>query len=256
MLYFAISFILIISGIFLLLYSFLSQSESGKVPSVTDKSPIDEDLSQLGNVDDIPVPKFFVEDISEGISEDISSEETLIHVTEGSSAEELRHCVDVSDNVKIPEVEELAPVDEVVDEPNSEDDNLSVEDFVLEDISTTGLSSHSEEKAEVALYFDSSSIVDYENSRGVIDPTLEGYRHISRVGRGNLLYEKDGLNFYMGKKLFRFDFYRIEDLWTGENHLSLALKDGNAVNLFVFGEKKGLIETIDSHYRNFRSTLL
>ncbi len=262
MLYFAISFILIISGIILLLYSLLSEAQAGSQGYSTDYSlknySSEEVYSSREDLDDLPVPEFFVEDISAHNNEDelfqhrdkvpARNDELKGYHDElpGNISREIDNLFEMNEDEILPD-DAIRPDDEILDV-----DDFPEADFGTETISDQAVYAAGCEPSDVALYIDSSDIVDYENSRGVIDPSLEGYRSISRVGRGSLLYEKDGMNFRMGRKLYRFDFYRIEEVWPGENYLSFVLKDGKAVNLFVFGRDNELISEIDAKYREYK----
>jgi len=68
--------------------------------------------------------------------------------------------------------------------------------------------SASQSEKQAVLYVDSSHVIDYANQSGSIDSSLEGYKNIKRIGSGHLAVEKGGVTFYMGKKLYRFDFHR------------------------------------------------
>jgi LAS superfamily LD-carboxypeptidase LdcB len=110
-------------------------------------------------------------------------------------------------------------------------------------------------KMPAVLYEDSSGIVDYNTEGGAIDSTLDGYRNIKRVGGGELSVEKGGINFSLGRKLYRYDFHRIRDIKTGAKHLALFLHGTDAVKLFIFDAETEGIAAMSSAYRDYaRST--
>ncbi|TAL35576.1 MAG: hypothetical protein EPN93_09905 [Spirochaetes bacterium] len=86
------------------------------------------------------------------------------------------------------------------------------------------------------LYEDSSEIVDYEQNTNVIDPTMGQYKRLKRVGKGLVQVVKDGINFQIGKSMFRFDFYKIEKAKVGDNFIALFLRGGSTVRLLIFDE--------------------
>lgn len=107
------------------------------------------------------------------------------------------------------------------------------------------------ESFQATLYEDSSNIIDYERSENRIDPTLKEYRNIKRMGKGDIELAKDGINFYIGKKFFRFDYHRIRDLKIGERFIALFLKGSDVVRVFVF-ERDSLIQSnIKRSYQDY-----
>lgn len=84
------------------------------------------------------------------------------------------------------------------------------------------------------LYEDASNLVDYDNETNVIDPTFREYQKLKRVGRGKIEIARDGLNFYVDRKFFRFDFHRLKDIKAGGNFAALSLKGNDVVRLFLF----------------------
>ncbi|OHD68377.1 MAG: hypothetical protein A2W19_14255 [Spirochaetes bacterium RBG_16_49_21] len=106
-------------------------------------------------------------------------------------------------------------------------------------------------KQRAILYDDGSHVMDYGTEPGGIDPTLEGYRHIKRIGSGEFSVEKGGINFFTGRKLYRYDFHRIRDIKTGGRHLALFLQGSDAVKLFIFDADGGGIATASAAYREY-----
>ncbi len=94
------------------------------------------------------------------------------------------------------------------------------------------------------LYEDSSNIIDYANRSGSIDPSLEEYRKIRRIGRGRLIIENGSLLFNVDKKAFRFDFSKIHDIKAGGNYIAVFMKGSDAIKLFIFLKKSDYISMI------------
>ena len=104
---------------------------------------------------------------------------------------------------------------------------------------------------KAVLYEDSSRVIDYASESGTIDPSLEKYRKIRRLGSGLVAIEKEGISFYMGKKMYRYDFHRVRDLKTGERHIALFISGSESVKLFIFETGSAPITAIGDAYREF-----
>ncbi len=104
---------------------------------------------------------------------------------------------------------------------------------------------------KAVLYEDSSRVIDYASESGTIDPSLEKYKKIRRLGNGHVAIEKEGISFYMGKKMYRYDFHRIRDLKTGERHIALFISGSESVKLFIFETGSAPITAIGDAYRAF-----
>ncbi|MFC1668870.1 hypothetical protein ACFL20_00640 [Spirochaetota bacterium] len=102
------------------------------------------------------------------------------------------------------------------------------------------------------LFDDSSNAFDHYKESGSILPDLEKYNEIKRVGKGKFSIEKDGISFYIDKKLFRFDFQRIEGLNRGNNYIALSLHGSDSVKIFVFLNKTEIIEMVALKYGEFK----
>ena len=109
----------------------------------------------------------------------------------------------------------------------------------------------SQSDLKAVLYEDSSRVIDYANESGSIDPSLEKYRKIRRLGGGQVVIEKDGISFYMGKKMYRYDFNRVRDLKSGERHMALFVGGSESVKLFIFESGAASIAAIGDAYREF-----
>ncbi len=106
-------------------------------------------------------------------------------------------------------------------------------------------------EVEAVLYLDSSGLVDYEGRASVIDPTLERYARMKRVGPGSVEIAKEGLNFRYQKNLYRFDFIRITDIHFGENYCALFINGSDTVRLFLFADGREFINRLNRDYGEF-----
>jgi hypothetical protein len=105
---------------------------------------------------------------------------------------------------------------------------------------------------EAVLYEDSSHVIDYANQSGSIDPSLEGYKNIKRIGRGHLDLDKGGVTFYMGKKLYRFDFHRVREVRSGSGHLAIFIEGSDAVRLFIIDSGSAIIKAVVDAFREYQ----
>jgi len=102
-----------------------------------------------------------------------------------------------------------------------------------------------------AVFFeDRSSVIDYSNFKIDLNLERDKFNGIKRIGKGKLQYKKNGLNFYLNNKFFRFDFYRIVDVAEGENFLALFQKRSDSVKLFLMDDTNsiGSIENLYAEY--------
>jgi hypothetical protein len=104
---------------------------------------------------------------------------------------------------------------------------------------------------KAVLYEDSSRVIDYATASGSIDPSLEKYRSIRRLGNGLISLEKEGISFHMGKKMYRYDFHRIRDIKTGESHMALFLGGSESVKLFIFENGGTVLGAIGDAFRDY-----
>lgn len=125
---------------------------------------------------------------------------------------------------------------------------------------TSGVSSRREASPRVqseplaVLYEDSSRVIDYDSASGIIDPSLERYKQIRRIGRGRFAVEKGGITFRTESTLYRFDFHRLRDIREGRRHLALFLGGSESVRLFIFESESGLIRTAAAAYRDYQGS--
>jgi len=106
-----------------------------------------------------------------------------------------------------------------------------------------------EQKA--VLFEDKSNVIDYGSESGSIDPSLEKYRNIKRIGEGTISVETGGITFYMGKKLYRYDFHRIRDIKAGKSHLALFLMGSGSIKLFIIEQGSAVITAVIDAFRDY-----
>ncbi len=105
--------------------------------------------------------------------------------------------------------------------------------------------------AAAVLYEDSSHLIDYSSEKGIIDPRFDHYREIRRIDEGKLLLEKEGFSFYCGKKFFRFDFIKAENVYISHNSIAVIYHGDVPVRLFILPEKTEFTERARAAYREF-----
>ncbi|HSV95531.1 MAG TPA: hypothetical protein VLM75_01210 [Spirochaetota bacterium] len=86
---------------------------------------------------------------------------------------------------------------------------------------------------DAVLFEDASGLVDYEGGESSIDPSLQAYNNLKRVGSGDVEIASEGLIIRMGRATHRFDFYKVQDYRVGDNYIALYLKGSRAVRLFL-----------------------
>lgn len=112
-------------------------------------------------------------------------------------------------------------------------------------------STESGEYMDAIMFDDRSNIIDYESGEGIIDPTFAKYKSIKRIGKGRLEADSDGLNFFLGEKLYRFDFHKVYDIWSGKDYIALPLKGTSNVKLFLLGNADGFPERVDQYFKEY-----
>jgi hypothetical protein len=144
--------------------------------------------------------------------------------------------------------------EKLVDDP----EDISVEDYNSPDGSAGKTvikgSSNPDESLSFVLFDDRSSVIDYRNGFGSIDPSLKEYKNIKRMGNGRFLLDREGINFYMENKQFRFDFYRINEMVSGNNYIAAFIKGSQAVKLFVVENETELIERVQLKFHEYNET--
>ncbi len=112
------------------------------------------------------------------------------------------------------------------------------------------------ENTPVVMFEDSSNIIDYGNNDSIIDSTLKEYKKIRRVGAGNFDLSDDGINFRVGKRLYRFDFRRITDIKSGGNFIVLKMQGSSDLKLFLFKKDTSLSDKLKKIYHKYSANVL
>jgi hypothetical protein len=111
----------------------------------------------------------------------------------------------------------------------------SIEDINVGDAAPARMAYNGEDSGDYAvLYEDASGVVNYAGGDNTIDPTLNEYKKMKRIGRGRIEVVKEGINFYIGRKLFRYDFFKVDRLKLGDNFIALQLRGSSVVRLILF----------------------
>lgn len=105
------------------------------------------------------------------------------------------------------------------------------------------------------MFDDRSNIIDYESGGGMIDPTFAKYKSIKRIGKGRLEADSDGLNFFLGEKLYRFDYYKVYDIWSGKDYIALPLKGSSNVKLFLIENPGYFPDRVEQYFKEYEKGL-
>jgi hypothetical protein len=105
------------------------------------------------------------------------------------------------------------------------------------------------------MFDDRSNIIDYEAGVGAIDSTFSRYKSIKRIGKGRIESDFDGVNFYLDEKLYRFDFHKVYDIWSGPGYIALPLKGNSTVKLFLIENSPGFPDKVEADYKEYEKGL-
>ncbi|PKL18960.1 MAG: hypothetical protein CVV49_03360 [Spirochaetae bacterium HGW-Spirochaetae-5] len=105
------------------------------------------------------------------------------------------------------------------------------------------------------MFDDRSNIIDYESGVGAIDSTFSRYKSIKRIGKGRIESDFDGVNFYIDEKLYRFDFHKVYDIWSGPGYIALPLKGNSTVKLFLIENSPGFPDKVEADYKEYEKGL-
>jgi hypothetical protein len=105
------------------------------------------------------------------------------------------------------------------------------------------------------MFDDRSNIIDYESGVGAIDSTCSKYKSIKRIGKGRIESDYDGVNFYIDEKLYRFDFHKVYDIWSGSNYIALPLKGNSTVKLFIIENSAGFPDKVEANFKEYEKGL-
>ena len=105
------------------------------------------------------------------------------------------------------------------------------------------------------MFDDRSNIIDYESGVGAIDSTFSKYKSIKRIGKGIIESDFDGVNFYLDEKLYRFDFHKVYDIWSGPDYIALPLKGNSTVKLFLIQNSPGFPDKVEADFKEYEKGL-
>ncbi len=257
MLYLSILFI--ISGILLFVYSIINSSDGSekkkpfvkktkrKIPSEPEKENTDNtiEINDESIADKRIVPHYLYSDEND-VSDHHDPEENSL-----SEPEDDFFFFDDAETTEFSD-QEFNKLKEDIESGNDTDidfkETASPQEYFDEDPETDNIDRNG--SSNFTLYNDTSSLIDYRTSSGNIDPTITKYKNISRVGRGRLILDRDGINFNMEKKHFRFDFHKIHELFSGENYLAFFIKGSDTAKLFITDKETDIINKIEESYKD------
>ncbi len=110
-------------------------------------------------------------------------------------------------------------------------------------------------QVSAVMYDDRSNIIDYESGSAAIDSTLSKYQNIKRIGKGTIESDYDGVSFFLDEKLYRFDFHKVYDIWSGSNYVALPLKGNSTVKLFIIENSAGFPGKVESNFKEYEKGL-
>lgn len=102
-------------------------------------------------------------------------------------------------------------------------------------------------------------VVMYVDSSGTIGDIESGMRSgnwssLTRVGAGTLQYKQQGINISINNKLYRYDFYRINNLKVHDNYMLFTLKGKQGVNCLLLKKESDILLFIENEYKQFVET--
>ena len=174
----------------------------------------------------------------------VESIESVLEKNEAGS-----HSLSEIKRVNITDTVEILEGDEI----RTDDTGRSIEgDSIVEEKPDSKIEKVDFNKKNYAVLFeDSSNVIDYDRNENIIDPTLKEYKKIKRIGKGIVELVKEGINFYIEKKFFRFDFYRIAEIKVGSQYCAVFLKGNDAARVFVFERDNSFILEISRSYQEY-----
>ncbi len=102
-------------------------------------------------------------------------------------------------------------------------------------------------------------VVMYVDSSGTIGDIESGMRSgnwssLTRIGAGTLRYKQQGINISINNKLYRYDFYRINNLKVHDNYMLFTLKGKQGVNCLLLKKESDILLFIENEYKQFVET--
>ncbi|MFW5770261.1 MAG: hypothetical protein ACOCX9_02390 [Spirochaetota bacterium] len=86
------------------------------------------------------------------------------------------------------------------------------------------------------------------------DINVEDVSRFTRVGDGTIELFQDGINLHAGKRLYRFDFNKIDRVYVGKNYIVLTLKSVDAARVILFRDSNGVPDHVISQLDSLINT--
>lgn len=171
----------------------------------------------------------------------------------------------------------VPPLDDVEIHDNNEDNALKsvsdeldfeIDDFTMledehlegihedfsEDITIDETGEYADKKSDEHVYdivlYEDPERVSVDNTIDNIKISAEDVSRFSRVGEGTIQILKDGINIRIDKRLYHFDFNKIDRVYAGKSHFVLTLKGTDVARVVVFENYQGLPGSITEKLNN------
>ncbi len=218
------SMALIAAGVVLLLYSLFFENEISRSRPPSDRyvPPMDEVKS--------------------------TGHDTVPHA--GSISAELEN---EFDDFTLIDHEDLLGDEDLLDEDLLDVDLYEVEDIHVDNNEKSADTVTEHPVINVILYEDPEriSVVGAEHDA---DINAEDVSRFTRVGEGTIEVFQDGINLHVDKRLYRFDFNKIERVYAGKNYIVLILKNVDAARVILFRDSNRVPDNLISQLDNLITT--
>jgi len=144
---------------------------------------------------------------------------------------------------------------EEADIKDHKSDHSAISEIIEKSENRFAVQSGGDGKVSAVMFDDRSNIIDYEAGAGVIDSTFSKYKSIKRIGKGDIESDYDGINFYIDEKLYRFDFHKVYDIWSGSDYIALPLKGNSTVKLFIIENSAGFPYKVEADFKEYEKGL-
>ncbi|HMB19526.1 MAG TPA: hypothetical protein VKQ10_00530 [Spirochaetota bacterium] len=139
-----------------------------------------------------------------------------------------------------------------------DEDLLDVDMYEVEDIHVD----NNENSADTVTEHPVSNVILYEDPERI---SVEGVEHdadinaedvsrFTRVGEGTIEVFQDGINLRVDKRLYRFDFNKIDRVYAGKNYIVLTLKSVDAARVILFRDSNRVPDNLISQLDNLITT--
>ncbi len=105
---------------------------------------------------------------------------------------------------------------------------------------------------QVIMFEDKDNIVNDSLNNLDAESSYQKLSKLKRVGKGELLFLNDALEFHCIKKMFRYDFKNIEYIYRFKNNLVLKLNKFSYKNIFIIDSHKEKIVSILKKYSFYK----